>query len=151
MTAISLRRVPGLFRAAVVAAALLAAAGCGDPKYPVRGSVTLEGGQPLEKGLLVFERTEGGPPLTARGDVKPDGQYELSTEKPGDGVPPGKYRICLNPLDTSDVPDEKKVLPFDRKYLNPSSSGLEYEVKAGDNQFDIKLSRQAGKSATAPK
>lgn len=124
----------------------LVAVGCGPQKYPVRGSVNLEDGKPLEKGLIVFERVEGGPPLTARGDIRPDGRFELSTEQPGDGVPTGKYRVSLNPLDTSDVPDEKKVLPFDVKYLNQKTSELEFVVEAGPNEFPIKLSKPAGKA-----
>jgi len=128
-----------------VAAAGIAvtAAGCGPRMYPVRGTVTLEDGTPLAKGLVIFERFEGGRALTARGDIGPDGSYELSTEKPGDGVPPGKYRVSINPLDTSDTPDEQKVLPFDVKYLNLKTSGLEYEVKAGANEFPIHLAPPA--------
>jgi hypothetical protein len=111
--------------------------------HPVRGTVTLEDGTPLAKGLVIFERFDGGPALTARGDIGPDGRYELSTEKTGDGVPPGKYRVSINPLDTSDTPDEQKVLPFDVKYLNLKTSGLEYEVKAGVNEFPIRLAPPA--------
>jgi hypothetical protein len=123
----------------------LAATGCGPQMYPVRGTVTLEDGTPLVKGLVIFERVDGGPPLTARGDIGPDGRYELSTEKPGDGVPAGRYRVSINPLDTSDVPDEQKVLPFDAKYLNLKTSGLECEVKAGASDYPIRLSLPAAK------
>src|SRR5262245_30485289 len=89
----------------------LCATGCGAKMHPVHGTVTLDDGTPLNKGLLIFERVDGGPPLTARGNIGPDGRYELSTEKQGDGVPPGRYKVAINPLDTSDAPDEQKVLP----------------------------------------
>lgn len=129
-------------RAAAVATGLaLCLAGCGPRMYPVHGTVTLADGTPLSKGLVIFERVEGGKPLTARGNIEADGRYELSTENPGDGVPPGRYRVCINPLDTSDVPDEKKDLPFDVKYLNLKNSGLEYEVKPGSNEYAIRLTR----------
>jgi hypothetical protein len=49
--------------------------------------------------------------------------------------------VAINPLDTSDVPDEKKALPFDVKYLNHNKSGLGCEVKSGVNEYPIKLSR----------
>jgi len=132
-----------------VAAASLALvlSGCGPRMYPVRGTVTLEDGTPLAKGLVIFERVDGGPPLTARGDIGPDGRYELSTEKPGDGVPAGRYRVSINPLDTSDTPDEQKVLPFDVKYLSLKTSGLEYEVKSGANDFPIWLTPPAAKGS----
>jgi hypothetical protein len=131
-----------LFRLGAVALALLTVvAGCGDEKRPVRGTVTLADGSPLTKGMVVFERMEGGAALTARGEIRPDGGYELSTDKLGDGVPPGKYRVLINPLDLSDIPDEKKNLPFDIKYLKFETSGLEYEVKPGPNDYPIKLDR----------
>jgi hypothetical protein len=119
----------------------LSVAGCGAGKHPVRGTVTLENDTPLTRGLVIFERVDGGPPVTARGDIQADGRYELSTERAGDGVPPGRYKVAINPLDTSDVPDELKALPFDVKYLNLSTSGLECEVKSGVNEYPIKLSR----------
>jgi hypothetical protein len=128
---------------ATAALALLALgpAGCGASMYPVRGTVTLDDGTPLTRGLVVFERTEGGPPVTARGEVRPDGTYNLSTAKPGDGVPPGRYKVLVNPLDLSAVPDEQKKLPFDLKYTKFQTSGLEFEVKSGSNDCPIKLDR----------
>jgi hypothetical protein len=44
-------------------------------------------------------------------------------------------------MDLSDVPDERKNLPFDIKYLKAETSGLEYEVKAGPNEFPIRLAK----------
>jgi hypothetical protein len=145
-----MRRTKCSGRAGAVAAACLAIglSGCGPKFHPVRGTVTLEDGSPLTKGLVIFERVDGGPPLTARGNVQSDGRYELSTESPGDGVPPGHYKVSINPLDTSDAPDEQKVLPFDAKYLNLKTSGLEFEVKAGGNDCPIKLSKPTPRSGT---
>jgi len=124
------------------------AVGCGGGLHPVRGTVTLEDGKPLTKGLVIFERKEGGTPIAARGEIHAGGQFELSTHKPGDGVPLGKYRVLINPLDLSEVPDEKKNLPFDIKYLKFETSELEFEVKAGPNEFPIRLMR---KKSTAGK
>ena len=75
-TSVRVRR--GLLPAAVVALAL-GLSGCAGGLYPVRGTVTLDDGTPLTKGLVVFERVGGGTPITARGSVGPDGTYELST------------------------------------------------------------------------
>ena len=135
-----------LFGAAAVSWLALCAAGCGAKFYPVHGTITLEDGSPLTKGLVIFERVEGGPALTARGNIGPDGRFELSTERPGDGVPPGRYKVSINPLDTSDAPDEQKVLPFDVRYMNLKTSGLEFEVKTGANDISIKLTGPSGKS-----
>lgn len=138
-------------RTGVFAACLaISLAGCAPQMYPVRGNVTLEDGTPLTKGLVIFERVEGGPALTARGDIRADGQYELSTERPGDGVPPGRYKVAINPLDGSDAPDEEKVLPFDSKYMNMKTSGLECEVKSGETNYPIKLTKPAKAKGRVP-
>jgi hypothetical protein len=135
-------------RFALVAAALvvLSVAGCGDALFPVHGTVTLEDGTPLAKGLVVAERFEGGPPVTAQGAIQPDGTYQLSTNKPGDGVPPGKYHILINAMDLSDLPDEQKDIPFHHKYLSLKTSELELEVKRGDNNYPIRLARSIRKA-----
>jgi hypothetical protein len=124
----------------------LSVAGCGDSLSPVHGTVTLEDGTPLSKGMIVAERFEGGPPITAQGAIKPDGTYQLGTNKPGDGVPPGKYRVLINAMDLSDLPDEQKEIPFHHKYLSYKTSELELDVKRGDNNYPIRLTRSVRKA-----
>jgi len=130
-------------RSFLVAASLAAlfTVGCGKGMAPVRGVVTLDDGTPLTRGLVVFEGQADGKPVMARGEIKPDGTYQLSTVKPGDGAWPGKYRVVINPMDFSDLPDEQKNIPFDYKYMRYETSGLEFEVKPGGNDFPIKLDR----------
>jgi hypothetical protein len=105
----------------------------------VVGTVTLADGSPLTRGLVIFDGIMDGKTVSPRGEVKPDGTFVLGTLKPGDGVPAGKYRVLINPLDSSEVPDELKKLPFDYKYCRLETSGLEFEVKPGKNEFPIKL------------
>ena len=133
---------PGGRRSAALAASLLlfAVAGCGSRLAQVKGTITLADGRPMTRGMVIFEKGEGEAAVMARGAIAPDGTYEMSTYKPGDGVPPGKYRVQINPIDLSDTPDEQKNLPFDAKYTKFDTSGLMYEVKPGPNLFDIKLS-----------
>src|SRR5262245_64679796 len=131
------------FGVCLLACGLAALAGCGSGYYPVRGTVTLEDGSPLGQGMVVFENAEGT--QMARGMVRPDGSYELSTRKPGDGVKPGRYRALVSALDLTDVPDEQKRLPFDVKYTRFQTSGLEFEVKAAPNDIPIKLTRPPGR------
>jgi hypothetical protein len=133
-------RTPG--RILVLCAVALPAVGCGGGSYPVTGTVTLDDGSPLTKGLVVFESSDGT--SMARGQVQSDGNYQLSTSRPGDGVKPGRYRVLVSPLDLSDVPDEKKNLPFDVKYTRFQTSGIEVEVKAEANVIPIQLTRPAG-------
>ena len=72
-------------------------AGCGAGMQPVKGKVTLADGKPAAGSQVVFESEQEGKKISARGDVGLDGSYELSTFKPGDGVPPGKYKVQVNP------------------------------------------------------
>jgi hypothetical protein len=105
--------------------------------YPVRGQVTVGSGTPVTKGLVVFESTDGT--RTARGPIGPDGRYEISTLKRGDGAYPGTYRVLINPADLSDVPDEQKNLPFDHKYLRFDTSELEVTVHPTENDIPLTL------------
>ena len=128
-------------RRAVMAVGVLAAlalTGCGDRQYPVQGTVALEDGTPVTRGLVVCERVDGGPPVTVQGEIRPDGTFKLGTAQPGDGVPAGRYQVLINPMDLSDVPDERKDVPFDPKYLNFKTSGLELNVK-GATDYPIRL------------
>ena len=131
----------GCLRKLVAVMLTLGAGGCGERLYPVRGTVTLEDGSPLTKGMVAFESREGEKPVMARGTIRPDGSYELSTHRLGDGVPAGKYRAQINHMDLSEVPDEKKKLPYDLKYLRFETSGLEFDVKSGSNEVPIRLER----------
>jgi hypothetical protein len=116
---------------------LLAATGCGG-YYPVHGKVTYEDGTPVAKGIVVFESKDSARPVVARGDIEPDGTYRLGTQKPGDGAPAGKYRVLVTPrVENPDAPE----VPFDRRFSSFDTSQLEFEVKAGDNDFPIKVSR----------
>jgi hypothetical protein len=103
--------------------------------------VTLADGQPLTKGLVIFEGKEGDKPVSARGDIQPDGSYRLSTHRPGDGAPPGKYQVLISPRIDVDAPEP---LPFDSRYTDFKTSGLSFEVTAGSNDYPIRLDR-AGK------
>ena len=123
------------------ALAALALTGCGDRLYSVRGTVTLDDGTLVTKGMIICERFEGGPAVSGQGAIQPDGTFHLGTTKPGDGLPVGKYRVLINAMDLSDLPDDKKDIPFDSKYLSFQSSGLELEVKNGEVDYPIRLAK----------
>jgi hypothetical protein len=131
--------------AAAAGLVLLAAGGCGPRLYPVRGLVTYPDGRPVTEGLVVFESDGAGKPVTARGDIRPDGRYELSTFRPGDGVPPGKYHVLVAPRsDPNAVDRAPKPPPFDPRYASFQTSGLEVEVAGGTADYPIQVA-QAGK------
>jgi hypothetical protein len=122
------------------AVAALCLTGCGDRLYPVHGTVALEDGTPVTRGMIICERVDGGPAVSAQGEIRPDGTFRLGTTKPDGGLPPGRYQVLINPMDLSDLPDDKKDIPFDPRYLNFKTSGLELDVK-GDTDFPVRLAK----------
>jgi hypothetical protein len=136
----------GAARAAAVALLLLGAAGCGPKLYSVRGKVTYPDGAPVTEGLVVFESAGPGKAVTARGEVGPDGSYELGTYRTGDGAPTGKYRVLVAPKsDPNAVDGPPRTPPFDPRYADFKTSGLEYEVTAGPNDYPIRVSPAGGR------
>jgi hypothetical protein len=125
-----------------VAALLLAfATGCGGSLVQVHGKVTLPDGKPAVGSQVVFEGGPAGQQVTARGDVVGDGTFALGTTQPGDGVPPGKYKALVNPppLVNAEGPN---VSPFNARFSNFQTSGLEYEVKQGvKNEISIQVTK----------
>ncbi len=115
--------------------------GCGGGLAPVSGTVKLADGKPAAGSQVVFEGGPEGKKVSARGDVREDGSFELSTFKPGDGVPPGKYKVQVNPPPMVNA-EAAYVSPFNSKYSNFETSGLEFEVKSGQrNEFPIQVTK----------
>ena len=123
---------------AVAVALVFGVVGCGSRSYPVRGTVTLDDGTPMTAGTVVFEQRDVEKPTSARGAIQSDGTFELSTLRPGDGAVPGMYRVLVAP--PAQPPDQAPVRPpFDSRYTEFATSGLEYEVKAEPNDYAIRL------------
>lgn len=116
--------------------------GCGESFYPVRGRVTFEDGTPLTQGTVVFESLgkPGPETISARGEIQPDGSYELSTDGDNDGVPPGKYRVLVAPLVDINSPTPERSIPINRRYSSFTTSGLECDVGSQANEFPIRVS-----------
>lgn len=125
---------------AAVVILLVGAAGCGAGLHPVRGKVTLPDGTPLAGGQVVFQREGEGETISARGDIEADGSYSLSTQTPGDGAPMGKYKVIVNPPPAVDAEAPAKRAPA-AKYSDFSTSGLEFEVNPGMNEFPIQVTK----------
>lgn len=125
---------------------LLALTGC-RPDYqldmaPARGVVTLDG-KPLSAGsvLLVPDRGRG-----AGGTLASDGTFVLTTYRPGDGAILGKHKVAVLPMQTDSETDDipEGYVPIPARYKNAASSGLEVEVKPGEeNVFELKLTSNA--------
>jgi hypothetical protein len=92
---------------------------------PVKGKVTYKG-KPLTRGEILFEPDSG---REANGNIQPDGTFELSTFKAGDGAIPGKHRVAVSGT------SKKDAVPV--KYKNTSSSKTEVEVAEGKSEYIV--------------
>jgi hypothetical protein len=122
------------FRWLVASLALVLAAGCGrSGLYPVNGKVIFPDGAPLTAGTVEFGPVEDAL-LAPRAEIQVDGTFRASTYKAGDGAPAGRYRLLITPPEQLD-PGQPRPLPFDRRFSSFETSGLEYAVKPGKNEF----------------
>jgi hypothetical protein len=121
--------------------------GCGSRKYPVVGKVVFkDDGTPLPGGMVVFSPVDTGNHVGARGYIRPDGTFELSTEKEGDGSLQGRYQVLVRPPSQGRGEDDprRNISVIDPRYSRFETSGLQFEVKAGKNEITIQLDRPPG-------
>jgi hypothetical protein len=134
---------------ALVGFALLV--GCG-PSGPamvkVSGTVTLDGA-PVEGAAVMFAPAAAGRP--AQGTTDATGNFQLTTDKAGDGAQEGEYEVtvagvrtvgaAVNPDGTSGDPSqyrEEWFLP--KKYARRDTSGLRQTVTKEMPPVELKLS-----------
>lgn len=149
------RKSRSLVGCVLLIAGLLLAAGCSGkdsgPTGTVTGAVQLKG-QPLPAGhAVVFTESKSG--RVAYGITDAEGKFRLASSS-GGNVPVGRYEVAVRPPDPegdagsgepaaeNHADGAKKAapkLPFAKKYLESSASGLVHEVKAGENNFTIDL------------
>ena len=83
------------FRMAVpfsLALSVFALVGCETKLQPAGGKVTVDG-VPVREGSIMFYPTNKGRPAT--GSIVDDGSFILSSNRPGDGLPPGEYKVAI--------------------------------------------------------
>ena len=71
-------------------ALLVACVGCGG-RSQVHGKVVFSDGSPLTYGTVNFTNND----TLCKGEIQEDGSFKMRTFKPGDGVPPGTYKVYL--------------------------------------------------------
>lgn len=136
----------------VLVAAVGAAAGCsgsGPTLARVTGVVRL-GGKPLSSGRVTFWPPAG---RSASGWIKDDGSFTLGTSKQADGASVGPHKVTVTaatktPTGPPDFDHDRSPRgwprsPIPTRYSNPESSGLEFDVVPGTNQFAIDLTNDA--------
>lgn len=111
----------------IVVGVLAVATGCGGGhEATLTGKVT-RNGQPVQHALINFHNQGHGPMAYAMTDES--GEFSaLTGSRPG--LPPGTYKLAFDVGPDLGVP---------QKYFTIEHSGLQFEVKAGDNVVDIKL------------
>jgi len=124
---------------------LLVAGGCGptNPQtFPASGKVTYRDAT-LQSGEVRFMPEGGGQP--ASGKIQADGTFKLGTFAPDDGALPGKYKVLVEVFpegEDAGLPGQefgKKKPPIPTKYTSDKTSGLEFEIKSGENNIELKL------------
>ncbi|SRR5579883_148575 len=116
-----------LTRAFVLLAFVASGCSTGPRLTKVTGTVSYDG-VPLTNGSISFVSESGRE--NAAGMIDAHGEYTLSTHRPGDGVAPGTYRVCIASFET---PPEmkphsgKRAIP--ERYFDVRHSGLTATVE----------------------
>jgi hypothetical protein len=138
--------------------ALTSFSGCGNGLASVSGSVTLDG-QPLRggngvRGTVTFQ-PKSGQGATAVGNLDENGKFVLSTGSQK-GVAPGDYLVACSATqiipskNPGGTPSGRRVTPL--KYADAQTSGLQFTVQSGGNEFELPLvsagEKQAARAGT---
>ncbi|MFO0908808.1 MAG: hypothetical protein U0794_10700 [Isosphaeraceae bacterium] len=134
--------------------------GCGESdglgnRVKINGKVTYKG-QTITKGTINFvpEVADGRPAVA---EITNGSYSSVTTQTPGDGILPGKYKVAISALEAVDTdgvakkytaaPDQvalakvaataKSLIPT--KYSNAIDSGLTVDVSSGKTTYDFDL------------
>jgi hypothetical protein len=139
--------------------------GCGggparkmETQAKVSGSVTLSGKAIPTGWNIVFASKEKG--AIAAGSLDSLGKFSLRAGDPAVGIPVGRYEVMLRapagppPAAVGSDEYQKQMMsgastkpkaepegPVPKKFLMSDTSGLVFELKAGENTFDIDLDK----------
>jgi len=135
--------------------------GCGGdgrlPTSPVAGSITFDGKPLANAEIWLVPKSEEvkNARVTIRPYAKtqPDGTFTVTSYLVDDGAPLGEYALMVVPAGSrtnteeeraTDMPTEKKARDrrppsFPAKFRDPTTSGLFFTVKGGQNQLLLEL------------
>jgi hypothetical protein len=119
--------------------------GCGGSTATVTGQVVYDqDGAPMTTGMMMFMSVEGQ--HLARGDIQSDGRFRLRSAVRDAVIEPGKYGACIVPPDTASQRENGIVTPplVDARFLDTQTSGLQFDVQPGANDFTVTVSKPAG-------
>jgi hypothetical protein len=121
---------------------LVSLTGCGDgadrPALGyVTGTVTLDG-EPLEGVMVMFQPEDGRP---AGGLADGDGHYSIEYIKGEKGT-----KVGPNTVTFSWLPGDSRAKPIPPQYT-AKETALKFDVKKGNNTFDLKLESDPNRPA----
>jgi hypothetical protein len=134
--------------------------GCGDSNntvYPVKGKITFEGKPMKGGGAISFMPVGNQAGKAPGGEIDENGNYVLTTYKPGDGSMAGEFRVVILQVvekEPEPTPDGRAPAPAppplpvaDRIpaiYADPQRTPLTTKVEAkGANELNFDLKRSA--------
>ena len=116
--------------------------GCGSEFGATATGVVSLDGKPVNPGFVTFA-PEDATAVPAVSDLDSNGHFELTTKKKP-GLAPGTYRVAVQAFRPPNVPAGQRTMKPSEplvpvKYLQVTTSGLEYTVERGSNTIDIQL------------
>jgi hypothetical protein len=110
--------------------------GCsGNGFIPAGGKVTFEDGSPVTQGGVTFSTST----FMADGKIQPDGTFTLTSLKPGDGLPPGSYKVTVSSSETD--AKERTIYFVDKIFSDITTTPLTAEVTSSQRTFEFKVSK----------
>lgn len=109
----------------------------------VTGRVTLDG-EPLTSGVVYVIPAKG---RNAKGLIRKDGTFTLSTYRDGDGAQVGTHPVIITAIPRDEMDAEARALrvPVPQRYARAGTSGLTLEVKSRTkNEIEFALINSGG-------
>jgi hypothetical protein len=133
-----------ILAAYVLALAIVAGCDRSPPIYKVSGTVAYQG-KTLSTGVVAFHHTDAKSPLV-KGEIGPDGTFQLTTRRPGDGAAPGDYQVTVTSMTPGqgvegidkDYRPPRPLIPL--KYMRLDETPLKATVEPrNDNVINLTL------------
>jgi len=120
---------------------LLSASGCGSGNVKGGGTVSFPDGTPVQSGTVVFANDLH----QFTGTIQANGTFRLGGLRPGDGLPPGTYRVAVIEV------YENEVAILDDRFESFERSSISFDVVRGNNEpFAITVERSSVSRAPPP-
>jgi hypothetical protein len=139
--------MPPVLSLSIGTALLLLLVGCdeGVLTHPAGGIVKFSDGSPLPAGFVSFRSLDHPEHFAARATLQPDGTFELTTFKSGDGAVVGWHQVLITTPRPPDRPGfETPPTPqVESRFTSYETSGLEFTVTNDpkQNRFEIEVTK----------